>query len=237
LLADPDSKPTDLLAFAGIWTALDRTPRAVDLVADAIIEGGVADPYARAILVRMIGRCADGRAIPALRDRVQHDPDPLVRRRAAHHLGTLATEADLAVLAAAARDESELVRCSVAGGLRDNPVPGADEVLRPLLEDPDLFTRRAAAVALLSRGDATMVDRIMDEMAVASIDTGWNYGRNLFVTMSEYLGPTLVDELGTDLSAWQAWWNEHRETHDLQASIDANRQAIDERLDKAPSSE
>ena len=237
LLADPASKPADLLAFAGIWTALDRTPLAVDLVADAVIEGAIDDPYARAILVRMIGRCGDGHAAMVLRDRVRHDPDPTVRRRAAHHLGRLAVEGDLPVLAAAAGDESELVRCSVAGGLRDNMVPGAEAVLRPLLDDPDLFTRRAAAVALLSRGDATMVDRIMDEMAVASIDTGWNYGRNLFVTMSEYLGPHLVDELGTELPAWRAWWNEHRETHDLAASIEANRAAIEERLDKAPSSE
>jgi HEAT repeat protein len=168
---------------------------------------------------------------------VRHDPDPTVRRRAAYHLGRLAVEGDLPVLAMAAGDESELVRCSVAGGLRDNMVPGAEAVLRPLLDDPDLFTRRAAAVALLSRGDATMVDQIMDEMAVASIDTGWNYGRNLFVTMSEYLGPHLVDELGTELPAWRAWWNEHRETHDLAASIEANRAAIEERLDKAPSSE
>jgi hypothetical protein len=57
------------------------------------------------------------------------------------------------------------------------------------------------------------------------------------VTMSEYLGPHLVDELGTELPAWRAWWNEHRETHDLAASIEANRAAIEERLDKAPSSE
>ncbi|MFM1832448.1 MAG: hypothetical protein RLZZ461_764, partial [Planctomycetota bacterium] len=51
------------------------------------------------------------------------------------------------------------------------------------------------------------------------------------------LGPQLVDELGTELPAWRAWWNEHRETHDLAASIEANRAAIEERLDKAPSSE
>jgi len=237
LLDRPGAAPSDLLAFAGIWSALDRTPGAVARVADALVEGRIPDPYARAILVRMVGRCGDGDAARVLRDRVRHDPDPLVRRRAAFHLGRLATEDDLPMLAVAATDDSELVRCSVAGGLRDNPVPGADAVLRPLLDDPDLFTRRAAAVALLSRGDATMVERIMDEMAVASIDTGWNYGRNLFVTMAEYLGPQLVDELGTELSAWRAWWAERRDTHDLRGSIAANRAAIEERLDKAPSSE
>lgn len=237
VLDDPAAAPPDLLAFAGIWTALDRTPGAVDRVGAAVVEGDIADADARAILVRMVGRCGGDRAVAVLRDRVRHDADPLVRRRAAFHLGRLAGEADIQTLAAAAEDQSELVRCSVAGGLRDNPVPGAGEVLRRLLDDDDLFTRRAAAVALLSRGDASMVDRIMDEMAVASIDTGWNYGRNLFVTMSEYLGPELVDELGTDLDRWRAWWSEHRDTHDLAASIEANRSAIQERLDKAPSSE
>lgn len=242
LLDDPGTASTDLLAFAGIWTALDRTPGAVERVASALTGNAIDDPYARAILVRMVGRCGDGPAAVVLRDRVRLDPDPLVRRRAAHHLGRLAGPDDLDVLAAAAQDDSELVRCSVAGGLRDNPVPGAEAVLEPLLDDPDLFTRRAAAVALLSRGDASMVDRIMDEMAVASIDTGWNYGRNLFVTMSEYLGgadngAALVEALGTDLDAWRAWWHERRDTHDLAASIAANRAAIEERLDKAPSSE
>lgn len=237
LLDDPASAAPDLLAFAGTWTAIDRTPGAVDRVEAALIEDGIDDAAARAILVRMVGRCGDGNAAMILRDRVRFDPDPLVRRRAAFHLGRLAVEDDLPVLAVAAGDGSELVRCSVAGGLRDNPVPGAEAVLEPLLDDEDLFVRRAAAVALLSRGDASMVDRIMDEMAIASIDTGWNYGRNLFVTMSEYLGPSLVDDLGTDLDAWRAWWTEHRGTHDLGASIEANRAAIEERLAKAPSSE
>ena len=77
----------------------------------------------------------------------------------------------------------------------------------------------------------------MNEMAVASIDTGWNYGRNLFVTMGQYLGPELVDEMGTDLETWQTWWSENRDTHDLDASIAANEEAILERLAKNPSSE
>ena len=149
----------------------------------------------------------------------------------------LATPTDLPALALAARDPSPLVRTSVAGGLRDSQVEGAEAILGPMLEDENMFVRRTAAVALLSRGDKKMIDRIMGEMSVASIDTGWNYGRNLFVTMGQYLGPELVDELGTDLPAWQEWWAENGDGHDLDGSIAANRQEIEERLSKNPSSE
>lgn len=238
MIERPGDRPADQLAFAGIWTSLDRTPGAVALVAEDLAADRIESPYARAILVRMVGRCGGEGAREILRDRLGSDADPLVRRRAAFHLGRLAAETeDLEALSTAATDPSELVRCSVAGGLRDQALPGADGILRPMLDDENLFVRRAAAVALLSRGDASMVDHIMDAMSVASIDTGWNYGRNLFVTMAEYLGPELVETHGTDLEAWQAWWDDHRDTHDLAASIEANRAAIEERLAKAPSSE
>ena len=82
-----------------------------------------------------------------------------------------------------------------------------------------------------------MVDHILDEMSTASIDTGWNYGQNLFVTLAFYLGPHLVDELGTDLQAWRTWWEANRSTHDLAASIRANQDAIDANLAKHPGSE
>ncbi|MCH2160393.1 MAG: HEAT repeat domain-containing protein [Phycisphaerales bacterium] len=237
LLDNPESKPEDLLAFAGMWSSIDRTPGATERVADALMAGEIESSYARQILTRMVGRSGGPRARAVLANRIAGDPDEVVRRRAAFHLGRLATPEDLPALQAASEDPSPLVRTSVAGGLRDSQVDGANAILEPLLEDENIFVRRAAAVALLSRGDKTMVDRIMDEMAVASIDTGWNYGRNLFVTMGQYLGPELVDEMGTDLETWQNWWSENRDTHDLDASIAANEEAILERLAKHPSSE
>ena len=237
LLDDPQGKPEDLLAFAGIWSSIDQTPGASARVAKALMNDEIDSIYARQILTRMTGRCAGESASKVLADRSANDVDEIVRRRGAFHLARLATPTDLPALALAARDPSPLVRTSVAGGLRDSQVEGAEAILGPMLEDENMFVRRTAAVALLSRGDKKMIDRIMGEMSVASIDTGWNYGRNLFVTMGQYLGPELVDELGTDLPAWQEWWAENGDGHDLDGSIAANREEIEERLSKNPSSE
>ena len=72
----------DQLAFAGIWAGLDRSEGCVELVADDLVNDRIDSPYARAILVRMVGRCGGPDATGILRDRLLNDPDTLVRRRA-----------------------------------------------------------------------------------------------------------------------------------------------------------
>ncbi|MHC5113422.1 MAG: HEAT repeat domain-containing protein [Planctomycetota bacterium] len=218
LLDEPETAPADRLAFAGTWCAVDRTPGATARVADALASGTIPSTYARQILVRMVGRCGGPRAQEVLVDRLAHDPDPIVRRRAAWHLGRRGGADTLAPLAAAARTDVDLVRMSIASGLRDSTTPGALEIALRLRDDEELMIRRAAAISAVSMGHKASVQRLLDELGTRSIDTGVNYGRNLFADLAEYVGPDVLDRLGLDIDAWQAWWAEEGAAFDLAAA-------------------
>ena len=79
----------------------------------------------------------------------------------------------------------------------------------------------------LDIAQAAEIDPIL---AVATLDTGENYGNNLYATLAGYLGPELKDELALDLARWQAWWEANRETFDLAAALarKAEREAAQE---------
>ena len=237
LLEDPGNAPSDQLAFAGIWCAVDRTPGVVNLVADSLKSDTISSPYARQILVRAIGRTGGEGATEALIDRLLNDDDLVVRRRAAFHLGRIGGTQGLDALSKAAEHDSPLVRYSVCAGLRDCGMPEALEVVNGMREDENLFVRRAACTSALSLGDATAMDQLLAEMGTDSIDTGWNYGRNLFVTMSEYVGPEPLEEYETNLEEWRAWWKENRSSFDLEAAMNASAEKRAERLEKPTSSE
>ena len=161
----------------------------------------------------------------------------VARRRAAFHLGRIGGREGLPALAAASGHPSPLVRYSICSGLRDCGLLEAVSVIEPMRDDDNLFVRRAACTAALSLGDAGAVDQLLAEMGTDSIDTGWNYGRNLFVTMSEYLGEEPLEEHETDLEAWRAWWADHRDSFNLEAAMSASAEKRAERLSKPVSSE
>ena len=237
LLEDPDDRPTDLLAYAGMWCAIDRTPGVVDRVGEDLRAGRIESPYARQILIRAIGRSGGAGANEVLIERLGSEQDLVARRRAAFHLGRIGGTEGLPALASAARDSSPLIRYSVCSGLRDSGLSEAVAVVEPMRRDDNLFVRRAACTTALSLGDAGAVDQLLGEMGTDSIDTGWNYGRNLFVTMSEYLGPEPLELHETDLEGWRAWWAEHRDEFNLDAAMEASTEKRAERLAKPTSSE
>jgi len=107
---------------------------------------------------------------------------------------------------------------SVTSGLRDSTTPGALDIVLALRDDEELMIRRAAAISAVSMGHKASVQRLLDEMGTRSIDTGANYGRNLFADLAEYVGDDVLDRLGLDLDAWQAWWEEEGAAFDLAAA-------------------
>ena len=237
LLEDPETAPSDQLAFAGIWCAVDANPGVASRVGEALRANAIASPYARQILVRALGRSGESEAIPILIDRLQNDDDLVVQRRAAFYLGRVGGEQAIPVLRQAATHESPLIRYSVCSGLRDCGLESGLEVVNQMRRDDNLFVRRAACTAALSLGDATAMDQLFEEMGTDSIDTGWNYGRNLFVTMSEYVGPEPLEAHETDLAAWRAWWEANRGSFDLASAMEASAEKRAERLGKPSSSE
>lgn len=237
LLENPADAPTDLLAYAGMWCVVDRTPGVAGMVGGDLRNGGIESPYARQILTRAVGRSGGDGAAELLIDRLRDETDLVARRRAAFHLGRIGGEAGLPALAAASDHASPLIRYSICAGLRDSGLPGAVAVIEPLRADDNLFVRRAACTAALSLGDAGAVDQLLGEMGTDSIDTGWNYGRNLFVTMSEYLGPEPLEAHQTDLEGWRAWWSANRDAFSLEAAMATSAEKREQRLAGPTSSE
>ncbi|MBN1591840.1 MAG: hypothetical protein JW941_01165 [Candidatus Coatesbacteria bacterium] len=56
------------------------------------------------------------------------------------------------------------------------------------------------------------------------LDTGVNYGHNLFATLSEYLGTELSDRNDVGLDKWTAWWAKEGEKFDLEALLQPCRE-------------
>ncbi len=221
LLAAPANAPADQLAFAGLWCELDESPGATRCVGPMLMLDQIHSPYARRIIIRMIGVIAQDEAEVILIDRLHHDDDAACRRAAAKYLGKLGTTEALTALTRAAADASPMVRVSACQGLRDSTADGALEAVVPLLDDENLYVHRAAAVTAVSLGFKPAVDVLLESMKTPTLDTGENYGHNLYATLSSYLGPELLDELGLDLDTWKSWWDVNREAFDLDAALRA----------------
>ena len=103
------------------------------------------------------------------------------------------------------------------GGEPQLPTAGAVR----LAADEDMLVRRKALLAAISMGHKPSVGRLLDEMAVRSIDTGQNYGRNLFADLAEYVGPDVLERLGLDRDAWAVWWEANGASFDLEAATAA----------------
>jgi hypothetical protein len=99
-------------------------------------------------------------------------------------------------------------------------------VVQPLLTDADLYVRRRAAITAISLGAKEGVDTLLATLDVETLDTGENYGHNLYATMADYLGPELREELGLDRKAWRTWWKEAREAFDLAAALTARKERL-----------
>lgn len=219
LLRNPAGQPADQLAFAAVWCELDKNAAALPLVADDLRDGRVQSPLARGLLIRMAGQIEDPAAIEVLKARLADDDDASCRRYAAEALVRRAPD-DLDAVRRAVSDPSEQVRWAACRGLRDCRVPECAPLLESAMRDDSVFVRRQAALAAISLGDKAAVDQLFDDLKVASLDTGWNYGQNIFVDLAPYLASRLSQEqaaeLGTSLDKWTRWWTEHRAEVDLQ---------------------
>ncbi|HEB60362.1 MAG TPA: hypothetical protein ENJ06_00900 [Phycisphaeraceae bacterium] len=225
LLANPSEAPEERLAFAALWSEVDKTPDISRLVSDDIINDRIKSAYARKLLIRAVGK-ADGRAgAKMLINRLKNDKDSQCRREAAFALGKLLNvPGSREALEQATADPEAMVRISICKGLRDSDGNDILPIVKKLMRDENLYVRRAAAVTAISLADPEGVDVLLDTLKTATLDTGDNYGHNLYAVLGQYLGPELSDKLGLDSSAWLQWWNENRDNFDLRAAVQAYRE-------------
>ena len=206
VLRTPAGAPVDLIGWAALWSRLDRTPGSLPIVAGALKRGSVRSAYARSLLIRMVGAVGGRAAVGVLGDRLLKDPDPGCRMVAGWELAGLGRESAIVVLRRGIEDPAPVVRYGICRGLRDSKIPGALSLVLPLLKDPDLYVRRAAAVAAISLGHRGGIPVLLRTMKVKTLDTGRNYGHNLFATLTLYVGKRVGKPLGLDVAKWWSWW-------------------------------
>ena len=139
-------------------------------------------------------------------------------------LGRRGGRDNLASLVNALEDPAEQVRSALAGGLRECDTDGALNLLRPLFADSSLYVRRQALLSAVSLGHKPAVAELLESLATATLDTGENYGFNLFADLARYVGQEHYERMGTELDAWLRWWRQAGRDFDLPAAIAAEKQ-------------
>ena len=79
----------------------------------------------------------------------------------------------------------------------------------------------------ISLGHKPAIPVLLESMRTPTLDTGWNYGHNLYATLGEYVGKELEEELGLELDRWLDWWEREGESFDLAAAMEAERERSD----------
>lgn len=147
MLADPDH---DVRATAMHALVTLGEPDGGKLALDGLED---SHGFVRSIAAKLLGDLGDRRSLDVLIDRLENDPEDIVRQRAAEALETLGGEGALTGLARGLDDPMENVRLASIKGLRKLD-PGFDvpALARLLLEDTSWEIRVQAATALGDTG-------------------------------------------------------------------------------------
>lgn len=204
LLQNPKNAPEDAFNYAVLWAL--RNKDRVDLkgIKEAIGSGNFSSEYARKMAVSLAGTFWTPEVVPLLAEVMLQDPSEEIRYYAALSLAIHLSADSIEVLREGTRSGSEPVRYAIAKGLQESSYPSALELVIPLFNDSSFYVRRAAGLTALSLGDTRGVSIVLDTLQYQTLDTGDNYGDNLFKQLSTYLG---VD-FGLDRQAWIDWWDQ-----------------------------
>lgn len=208
LLQQPVQAPEDLLNYAFLWGLQDKNYHHADTVADALDNGEIASSYARKMAIRFINATQQTTYAPLLAKLLREDADEENRVTAALGLAKMNTPHTLQWLEPALHSSSERLRYAAARGLLDTTLLGALEAIQPLLSDPSFYVRRAAAMTAISLHDKHAIQVLLDTLDIETLDTGENYGDNLYSALAPYVG---VD-FGVDRNKWHQWWAQVKDT-------------------------
>lgn len=190
----------DAFNYAVLWAL--RNKEKVDLthVKAALSNDSFKSEYARKMAVSLVGTFWTPDATPILAKIMQKDPSEEIRYFAALSLALNSPSAFTG-------SDSEVVRYAIARGLQESRDPSALNIVTPLFNDESFYVRRAAGLTALSLGDKKGVPVVLETLQFETLDTGDNYGDNIFKQLSTYLG---VD-FGLDKEAWINWWSKAKD--------------------------
>jgi hypothetical protein len=208
LLRHPTQIPEDAFNYAVMWALRNKDKVDLAEIKEALQTKAFDSDYARKMAVALVGTFGAAQAAPLLTQIMLSDPSEEIRYHAALGLARNASTESVEFLKQGIQSPSELVRYAIAIGLQESPDPSALSLVVPLFNDDSFYVRRAAGLTALSLGDKDGVTVVLETLQYETLDTGDNYGDNIYAQLKEYLG---VD-FGLDRQAWIDWWNQSKET-------------------------
>lgn len=211
LLQNPTNMDEDAFNYAVLWALRNKDKVNLEAIKNALSAESFTSEYARKMAVILVGTFWTPEAIPLLAKVMFQDKSEEVRYYAALALALHMSADSVDILKQGSSSNSELVRYAIAKGLQESSNPSALAIVVPLFNDDSFYVRRAAGLTALSLGDKNGVSIVLDTLQYETLDTGDNYGDNIYKQLSTYLG---VD-FGLDKQAWINWWNQVKEDFQL----------------------
>lgn len=210
LLADLKNIPEDQLNYAALWAMQTENKEHLSEMISALQNQGISSAYARKMAIQYVGK-AGKQADTVLTTIMLQDQSEENRAVAGRILATHISVELLPILHEGLKSDSECVRYSIAKGLQDGKVPGVLKLVTALFDDPSFYVRRAAAMTAISLHDKSGIPVLLDTLQNDTLDTGENYGNNLYNTLAHYVGVNF----GLNKEAWIQWWNQVKESFEF----------------------
>lgn len=208
LLKHPSQASEDQFNWAILWATQDRLMTPLQPIMQALRQATIKSAYARKMAIRYVARLGGLQAPLILAEEAANDSDEENRCEAVAYLARIQTEESFRLLKPFFQSPSECIRYRAAAGLQDSPLPDALNAVIPLLNDQSFYVRRAASMTAISLHYKPAIPILLETLAIPTLDTTDNYGDNIYKTLASYVG---VD-YGLDRTAWQAWWNQVKDT-------------------------
>jgi hypothetical protein len=202
LLQNPTSIETDAFNYAVLWALRNKDKVDLKEIKIALKSGTFTSEYARKMAVSLVGTFWTEDAISVLSQIMLEDQSEEIRYYAALALAMHLSMNSIDVIKQGLKNDSELVRYAIAKGLQESTNPYALELVVPLFNDNSFYVQRAAGLTAISLGDKKGIPIVLETLKYDTLDTGDNYGDNIYQKLSTYLG---VD-FGLDKEAWINWW-------------------------------
>ncbi len=202
LLQNPTNIEPDAFNYAVLWALRNKDKADLKEIIKALRSGAFNSEYARKMAVSLAGTFWTNETPSVLSQIMLEDQSEEIRYYAALILAKNLSESSIDVIKKGLNSDFELVRYAIAKGLQESASPFVLELIVPLFSDSSFYVQRAAGLTAISLGDKKGIPIVLNTLQYDTLDTGDNYGDNIYQKLSAYLG---VD-FGFDKQAWIDWW-------------------------------
>ncbi len=206
LLKNPSRLPEDAFNYAVLWAFRNKDRVDLKEIKSDLQSGKFTSEYARRMAVSLVGTFWTPDAIPILGQIMLEDRSDDTRYYAALALSLHLSDDTIDILRKGVKSNSELVRYAIAKGLQESKNPNAIELASSLFNDESFYVRRAAGLTAISLKSKEGIPVVLETLQYETLDTGENYGDNIYNQLSFYLGVNF----GLDRQAWINWWSENK---------------------------